>query len=311
VFFYAVAGIPCALIGVGCNYWYLQRHRLLRLNRLRITFACAGELLHESWPVVLSQLAVLIYWNSGTVILGFTNGDEAVGLYGTATRMIFMATIVSGSMMNSFSPVLARAHGAPASSVAIAREYTTLLAWMGLALGALGWAAGGHVVDLLFGPKFHESGQYFEWLCPTIALSFVNLGLRAPLIAWGHQRTEFKINATGAAVNLLVSLWLIPSHGAWGAVAAAIVAELVVLRLSLSARRRIGHGWHSMLPVLRKPLACTSLVAGLVAGLAWRMPHYWWAALALGVVVTAGCVLVFERDIAIPGSGTAPGTAAP
>jgi PST family polysaccharide transporter len=256
---FAVCSLPIsALAAIGIAI-YLHRLGVLDLGRLRPSLDGAGMLLRESWPVVLSQVAVLVYWNSGTVILGFTHGDEAVGLYGTATRMIFMTTILSGGLMNAYTPVLARVHREPRQAVEVAFELTSALVWMGVPLAIAGWLAGGRLVDLMFGPQFHEAGRYFEWLCLSIALSFANVALRAPLVSWGYQRTELRINATGAAVNLLISLALIPFYGPWGAVAAVIGAELAVLVLQIRARRRIGHGWHRMLPVVLVPFEAGAL----------------------------------------------------
>jgi O-antigen/teichoic acid export membrane protein len=250
---FAVCGVPLSCLAAIGMAVYAHRLGVLRLDRLRPSLAGAGTLIRESWPVILSQAAVLVYWNSGTVILGFTHGDEAVGLYGTATRMIFMTTVVSGGLMNAYLPVLARVHNEPAQAAEVAGEFTAALVWMGLPLAGLGWLAGGRVVDLLFGPEFHEAGRYFEWLCLSIALSFANVALRAPLVSWGYQRTELRINATGAAINLAISLALIPVYGAWGAVAGVIGAELAVLVMQTAARRRIGHGWHRIMPVLMLP----------------------------------------------------------
>jgi O-antigen/teichoic acid export membrane protein len=250
---FAVCGIPLSCIAAIGLAVHVHRLGVLRLDRLRPALHGAGTLIRESWPVILSQVAVLVCWNSGTVILGFSHGDEAVGLYGTATRMIFMTTVLSGGLMNAYMPVLARVHGAPAQAVEVAGEFTAALVWMGLPLAALGWLAGGRLVDLMFGAEFHEAGRYFEWLCLSITLSFANVALRAPLVSWGYQLTELRINATGAAINLMISLALIPLYGPWGAVAAVIGAELAVLVMQVLARRRIGHGWHRMLPVIMMP----------------------------------------------------------
>ncbi len=295
VVFYAVCGIPFVLLTVAYNGWYLQHRRLLSLRQLRLTLAGARMLLGESWPVVLSQAGVLIYWSSGAVILGFTDGDEAVGLYGTAARLIFMATIASGGMLNAYSPVLARVHDDPEKAAQVAREFTTLLAWMGLPLSVLGWAFGGHFVDMMYGPLFHEGGRYFEWLCLSIGLSFVNIGLGKPLTAWGYQKTELKINAIGAAANLAVSLAFIPLYGPWGAVAATIAAQLVVLAVQILVRRRIGLGWHPVLPVLLPPLACSLVVACIFMSTSAGSSHYWWAAMLLGALVLVGCFFALER----------------
>jgi hypothetical protein len=64
-----------------------------------------------------------------------------------------------------------------------------------LPLAALGWACGRHVVVLMYGAAFAQSGPYFEWLCLVIALSFVNYGLVAIMVPLGRSALQFQIVA--------------------------------------------------------------------------------------------------------------------
>ena len=118
-------------------------------------------------------------------------------------------------MWTAYFPVLARAHDEPREASRIAAEFTTLLAWMGLPVTALAWATGRHVVTLLYGPDFAQSGLYFEWLCLNIAVIFINTGLNVPLLAWGLQRMQVKITVPVGVAVLALSLVVIPRYGAW------------------------------------------------------------------------------------------------
>jgi O-antigen/teichoic acid export membrane protein len=299
VLIYAVCSLPFTLLGSAYNLFHLIRHGYLKLGRLRASLAGAGVLLRESWPIALSQGAVLIYWNSGALILGFTHGDEAVGLYSTAARLIFMPTIISGAMLNAYFPVLARTHDAPAEASRVAREFLTLLAWMGLPLTALGWACGGHLVDMMYGPQFHDSGAYFTWLCLNVGLSFVNIGIGVPMQAWGFQHRYLIISGVAAASNLIASLVLIPLYGPWGAVAATVLAEVLVLWMQIGARKRVGFGWHPMLSTILPPLLCSLAVALAVASMPETLHAHWWSVTTLAAATLALSMLLFERRIAM------------
>jgi O-antigen/teichoic acid export membrane protein len=299
VLIYAISSLPFTLLGAAYNLAHLIRHGYLRLSKLRPTLAGAAALLRESWPIALSQAAVLVYWNSGAIILGFSSGDEAVGLYSTAARLILMPTILSGAMLNAYFSVLSRATGEPAEAARIAREFLILLAWMGLPLTALGWACGAHLVDMMYGTQFHQSAFYFQWLSLNVGLSFVNIGIGLPLQAWGYQSRYLTISLLAALANLAASMALIPAYGAWGAVAATVLAEALVLVLQIIARRRIGFGWHPMLPALMPPLLCSSAVAAAV----WLMPQtlaqHWWSVTLLASLALAAGVVLFERRIVV------------
>ncbi len=297
VFVYVIFTLPFSLAGVVYNFWYLRRHGLLRLRQLRPALGGARRLLRESWPFALSQGAILLYYNCGAIILGFAAGDEPVGLYSTAYKLMMVSAVVSGAMWNAYFPVLTRAHATPPEAARIAAEFATLMAWMGLPIAALGWAVGRHAVVLLYGPQFAESGRYFEWLCLNVGLVFLNIGLGLPLLTWGHQRLQLWMTAPVGLANLALNLVLIPLYGAWGAVATTLAAEFVIFFLTIRARRRIGVGWHPVLPIIAAPILCSAAVALGITLLPPALDGYWWVELAIGALLLGGCLLVFERRI--------------
>jgi O-antigen/teichoic acid export membrane protein len=212
-----------------------------------------------------------------------------------------MPTIISGALLNAYFPVLSRMHDTPREAAETATELLTLLAWTGLPLAALGWACGQHLIEMLLGPQFHASGPYFEWLSLSVGLSFVNVGIHTPLLAWGQQRLVLKCSAGAALANLGLSLALIPRFGPWGAVAAAVFAEGFFVLGVARARRRIGFGWHPLLPILVRPLACSAGVALVVAMMPDLLAQHRWSITAAAAAVLAGCMVVFEPALAAAG----------
>lgn len=297
IFLYAFLGLAFALPGVIFNLWYIKRLRLTDTLRLRPTLSGASRLLREAWPLALAQGAIVIYFNSGTIVLGFTDGDEVVGQYATAYRLMMVAAVVTASLWNAYFPALARTHDAPAQATALSREYLSLLAWMGMPIAALGWALGRHVIELMYGAAFVASGPYFEWLCLNIALTFLNYGLVSTLVPWGYSTLQFKITAAGTVTNLGLIVILIPHYGAWGAIAATLGAESVILVLGLFVRRRFGIFWHPILPIVAAPVLCSAAVGLAIVALPSELDRYWWLELVAGAVLLAGCLCAFERRL--------------
>lgn len=297
VFVYVIFTLPFSLAGIAYNFWYLRRHSTLRLRQLRPTLRGARRLLTESWPFALSQGAILLYYNCDAIILGFARGDAAVGLYTTAYKLMLVSAVISGAMWNAYFPVLTRVQKTPPEATRVASEFATLLAWMGLPMAALAWATGRHVVTLMYGPEYAEAGRYFEWLCLNIGLVFLNIGLGMPLLTWGFQKLQLWMTAPVGFANLALNLLIIPFYGAWGAVATTLGAEFVVFFLTIRARRRIGIGWHPILPIVTAPILCSTAVALGIAALPRTFDEYWWLELAGGAMVLGGCLVVFERRI--------------
>jgi O-antigen/teichoic acid export membrane protein len=151
---------------------------------------------------------------------------------------MMVATLITASLWNAFFPALSRAATSPAEARVLSRQFLRLLAWIGCPLAALGWACGRHVVELMYGAAFAQSGPYFEWLCLVIALSYVNYGLVAIMVPLGRSALQFQIVAIAAAVTLAINALAIPLYGAWGCIAALIAGEVVAAGFVSSMARR-------------------------------------------------------------------------
>ena len=291
---YAALVLPFTLAAVGFNAWYLARKGVGRWWRVRPALAGARGIVREAWPLALTQASALVMLNSGTLILGFTNSDEAVGQFASAFRLILVPGVITAALWNAYFPAFARSHDCPAEASALSREYVGLLAWIGLPIAALGWALGRHIVQLLYGPAFAPSGRYFEWLCLTVGLTFLNYGIVATLVPWGRSGLQLKITASAAALNLIVNASLVPFYGPWSAVAATVAAEFLIVVLGLTIRQRLRLFWHPILPVVGPPLVCSAMVAAGLTALPASFDRLWWAELLAGAAVLGACLIVFE-----------------
>jgi O-antigen/teichoic acid export membrane protein len=294
VYLYAALCLPAPLLGAAFNFWYAA-HRGLMPMRPRPRLAGMRALFREAWPLALAQGAVLIYFNSSTLILGVTHGDETVGQYATAYRLMMVSSVVTAALWNAYFPVFSRSRTSAEEARKLSREYLGLLAWMGLPIAALGWAVGRHVVSLMYGPSFDEAGPLFEWLCVGIGFQFLNYGISASLVPWGYGRLQFKIVAAGAIANLALNAIAIPRFGPWGAVAITLATEALILVLGLIARKKAAIFWHPVLPIALPPILSSIVVALAIAALPEALDRYWWLELLAGSMVLAGCLWAFER----------------
>jgi len=291
---YAALALPFTLAGMIWNFWYMRRRVLVRVSLLRPTLAGARSMFRDAWPLALAQAATLVTLHSGTLILGFTDGDEAVGQFSSAYRLMMVAAVITAALWNAYFSAFARSHDHPPEATELSREYLGLLAWMGLPMAALGWALGRHVIELLYGPAFAPAGHYFEWLCLAIGLIFLNYGLVATCVPWGRSDLHFKITAAAAVFNLAISAVTMPLYGAWGAIAATLASELLIVALGLVVRRRLRLFWHPMLPIIGPPFLCSAAVAATIVLLPASLDNLWPLQLLAGAAVLGACLVAFE-----------------
>jgi O-antigen/teichoic acid export membrane protein len=131
---YAALTVAFAFGSVVFNILYLARRDVLRPLRLAPTLAGARHLLREAWPLALTQAALLVIANSSILLLGFTHGDDAVGQFASAYRLMLVANVITAALWNAYFPAFVRTGDSPDHAVRLSSEYLNLLAWMGLPL---------------------------------------------------------------------------------------------------------------------------------------------------------------------------------
>ena len=292
---YATLIVVFAFGSVVFNIFYLADRGILRPLRLRPTLKGARPILREAWPLALTQAALLVIANSSILLLGFTHGDDAVGQFASAYRLMLVANVVTAALWNAYFPAFVRAEGDHAQAVRLSREYLSLLACMGLPMAALGWVFGRHVVELLYGPAFAPAGHYFEWLCLVIGFNFVNYGVVSALVPWGRGSLQLGMTAAAAALNLVVTAVAVPLYGPWGAVAAIFASEALVLALGIAVRYRLRLYWHPVLPAVLPPLLCSAAAVVVLGAVPRSLDRLWWLQLIAGALVLGLCLLVVER----------------
>lgn len=291
---YVLLAYPLRIGAILFLAWYASRHQLFRWGEIRLALAGAMPLLRAAIPIGLSQGAVQLYYNFDAILLGFTWGDAVVGLYSTAYNLMLAPLTLTATLTIAYFPALARAHGNAQQMKQTSTEFLRLLIWMGFPISVMGWAAGRHVVHLMYGERFAASGPLFEWLSLDIALVFFNTGVGGPLYAWGHQKECFYTTAVAAVLNVGLNCALIPRYGVWPAVVTTILAELAVMIYLLYWRRRI-----CPIPLLRiawKPLLACVMVGVSTKVLVGVFPNYWWIVVGCGVVGLMASVWVAERE---------------
>ena len=214
---------------VALLLFVLLDFRGVRLRQLRVTASRAKSLFRDSWPLLISGIAIVVYMKIDQIMLGHLLGNEAVGIYSAAVR-------ISGTWY--FIPIMIVASVFPAILEAKKRsqvEYyerlqrlydLMVLISVGIALPMTFLSA--PVVTLLFGESYAESGSVLAihiW-----AAVFVFLGVASDkwFLAENRQILSFQRTLLGAAMNVPLNLFLIPRFGVIGAALATVASQATV-----------------------------------------------------------------------------------
>ena len=192
----------------------------------------AKSLLRDSWPLILSGLAVMVYMRIDQVMLGQMIGPEAVGLYSAAVRISEAWYFIPMAVVASVFPAIIEAKKKSEKlyydrlqklydfmvlvSVSVALSVTFTATW---------------IIQSLFGRAYEDASTVLSihiWASP-----FVFLGVASGkwFLVENRQLLAFFRVFWGMVVNVLFNGILIVQYGAIGAAYATLLSQITAALL--------------------------------------------------------------------------------
>jgi PST family polysaccharide transporter len=197
-------------------------------------------LLKQSWPVIFSGMAIMVYMRLDMVMLKMMKGDYAVGLYSAATRISEVWYFIPMAIVSSVSPAIMNVKDNAELFYGRLRKLFSLMTMTACIIGSIVALSSHAIVRILYSTSY--SGAAPVLAVHVWASVFVFLGVaQAPfdysknLLRLGLYRT-----LAGAVINVVMNLYLIPRYAAMGAAIATVVSYAIsgVFANVFSARTR-------------------------------------------------------------------------
>ncbi len=222
----AEMGIAALLLGL------MARRRGLKVPRMADR-ALARRLLKESWPLMASGFAVVLYMRIDAVMLRALRGEAEVGIYTAATRFAEIWYFVPVALASSLLPAMLRARERGALEHRRRwQQVFDLNAGLALAIAIPGALTAPWLVRVCYGDAYAASASVLVlhiWSC-----MFVFLGVARGQWLVNEKRPYFYLasSATGAVLNVALNAWFIPGWGANGAALATLISFAAAAWLS-------------------------------------------------------------------------------
>ncbi len=216
----------------------------------------ARGLLKAGLPLVLSGLAITIYSQMDKVMLKNmlgSSGNEQVGLYTVALRIMPFVTLVPHMLSKSLFPIIALNHGVSEKDEAHRYQlYLDLMLWVGIALSGVLFLFAKPIMHL-YGSEFIGSIIILQVVCWQGIFFCTSLSSGSVFIAKNIHQYAVIRNLAGSVVNVAMNFYLIPRYQALGA-AIATVFSLFVSSVFI----------HLFIPVYRSMFwsQCRSFITG-------------------------------------------------
>jgi polysaccharide transporter, PST family len=223
---FAAAGAgEVALGAVGLVFGYHLSGE--KIFSWRVSKKRAIGLLQQSWPVIFSGMAIMIYMRLDMVMLKMMKGDFAVGLYSAATKISEVWYFIPTAVVSSVSPSIIRAKDNPELFYGRLRNLFSIMTLTACVIGSIVALASHAIVHTLYSNSF--SGAAPVLAVHVWASVFVFLGVaQSPWdIAKNLLTLSLYRTLAGAVINIALNLVLIPRFGAMGAAISTVVAYAI------------------------------------------------------------------------------------
>jgi O-antigen/teichoic acid export membrane protein len=204
----------------------------------------AKQMLKNSFPLLLTGTAILIYMKIDQVMLKELVGTETVGTYAAAVKLCEVWYHIPVLIAVSLYPAIIGVKDKdPALYHAQLQKLYTLLVWVALVLAIPITFLADWIIYILYGNEYIESViilKIYVWAGIFVSMSLAN---NKWMVIENFQNYILLTTLLGMSSNIIFNVILIPSYGAPGAAVATLISYGIGSYLSLFLFAKVRKGF--------------------------------------------------------------------
>jgi len=210
---------------IAIGFVFVYREGNLKLNLWRFKRTLAFRLLRDSWPLILSNVAVAVYMRIDQVMVKGMLDAKALGLYAVAVNLTeiwhFIPTIIVGSL---FPAIINAKKNDYKLYVSGLQRLHDMLFFIAFIIGIIVSFGSGQIISLLFGELFIAARIPLIVSVWSVVFVFQGVIRGHFLIVENEQRLGLWFRVIALLVNVGLNFLLIPWYGIVGAAIATLVS---------------------------------------------------------------------------------------
>lgn len=221
-----VAFVEVFLVAVGLLAIYVRyggegNLKVWRLRSLRVR-----QLLKNSWPMILSSLAIMIYMRIDQIMIGQILGNEAVGIYTAALRISEIWYFIPMTIVASVFPtILIAKKNNEELYYSQLQKLHDLMLFLAIIVAIPMTFMSDIIVKFLFGTEYIQAGAVLAVHTWTGVFVFLGVASSRWFLAEDLQMIAFYRTILGACLNVILNIFWIPKYGVLGAAWATVVSQ--------------------------------------------------------------------------------------
>ncbi|EAA24622.1 Capsular polysaccharide repeat unit transport protein CpsM [Fusobacterium vincentii ATCC 49256] len=223
-------------------FYVLKLKNYIKLKSIKLKMLNLSRHLKPIFTFFLMSVTITLYTNLDTVMLGFLSTEEQVGFYTTALKikniLVTLITSFGTVLLPRLSYYITQKREEEYKKIIKKSFNYILIVAIPLAFYFILFAK--TTIAILAGEKYINSIVPMQVLMPTVICigitNLIGIQIMLPL----HQEKKLLVTVmSGAVVDLIINLLLIPKLLALASAVATLAAEIVVLILQVLIMRRM------------------------------------------------------------------------
>lgn len=185
----------------------------------------ARSLLADSWPLLLSGLAIFLFMRIDQLMIGLLADDREVGIYAAALRLSEPWYFLPSAIASSVFPLIARHSPENAKDyyVKLGRMLRVVIS-LHVAISLFFMFGASYIVEFLFSAQYRESAPILALHVWTGVFQAMGIISGQWMVYEGLVMLALLRNVCGAVVSLAMNVILIPKFGGIGAAVTALTS---------------------------------------------------------------------------------------
>lgn len=204
---------------------FYQKKTVLSILKWKARINTMKELLKDSWPLILSGLAVTLYMRIDQILIGNMIGDAELGIYSVAVKLseswLFLPMVITASVFPAILKAKRKSNNLYLDRV---QKLYDAFTWFTIPIAIVVTILSPIIIELLFGIEYIEASPILSILIFTGTFSFLGVASSKYLIAENLMNLSFLRTLVGLIVNVLLNILLIPRYGITGSAIATFIS---------------------------------------------------------------------------------------
>jgi O-antigen/teichoic acid export membrane protein len=211
--------------------------------RPELDWAFLKPVFKEALPFGLTGLLGMVYTYEASIILSFFQGNEVVGWYNAAYRLVLMLLFVPNIVNVVIYPVMSRFYVSSHDSLLfVYKKYFKYMQIIAFPIGIGTTFLADRIILTIFGNGFTNSIIALKILIWTLVFTFSGSAFVNLLQSTNRQSVITRMSAISVVVNVLTNLLLIPKFSYVGSSIATVITEIVLVGGIVFVAYRSGYG---------------------------------------------------------------------